>query len=121
MSGRILIAEDEALVVLDLTAQLQKLGYRIVGSAASGEETIKLALELSPDIILIDIRLKGRISGLQAAAEILKEKAVSIIFVTASSDKMTLNQLKDLRASVLKKPFTPEQLKNLLEVVGDQK
>jgi CheY-like chemotaxis protein len=121
MKRTILIAEDEALVVLDLTAQLQTLGYTIVGSAVSGEETIKLALDLCPDIILIDIRLKGRISGLQAAIEILKQKVVSIIFVTASSDKNTLKQLKDFPATVLKKPFTSEQLKYLLEVVDQQK
>jgi CheY-like chemotaxis protein len=119
MGRKVLIAEDEALVALDLSAQLRTLGFVVLGSATSGEEIIRLAAELKPDIILMDLRLQGRIGGLQAAAEIQsKQNKVIVVFVTASSDKKTLEKLGDWRNNrVLTKPFSNEQLMDVLKVL----
>jgi CheY-like chemotaxis protein len=118
MARRVLIAEDEALVALDLASQLRSLGYRVVGSAASGVEIIQLARELHPDIVLMDLRLHGKIGGVQAAAEIQNgQKKVIIVFITASSDKKTLEQLKSSKNVLLTKPFSNQQLSDVLKLL----
>src|SRR5689334_7346578 len=68
-SARILIVEDESLIADDLEHRLKKLGYEPVGIAASGEDGVARALELQPDLVLMDIRLKGQFDGIEAAGQ----------------------------------------------------
>lgn len=94
LPDRILVVEDEFIIAADLSFSLQNLNYNIVGTASSGNEAINLALKLQPDIIIMDIRLKGDMSGIDAA-KIIKDKIdVPIIFLTANSDNATLEKAK---------------------------
>lgn len=105
----ILVVEDETLVRVDIETQLQQAGYGIAGSATSGEEAITKARLLRPDLILMDITLRGRMDGFTAARRILDENDIPIIFVSAQS---TFDNISDLDAPVwrVNKPFTTEEL-----------
>ena len=118
MSSRILIVEDEFIVAADLEAKLDKLGYQVVGTAASGEEAMKLAEQHRPDVVLMDIQLQGRMSGTEAAELIRQKTGSAIIFVTAFAAVF----LRDPRIMqppglCLSKPFSTMQLKSALETV----
>jgi response regulator NasT len=82
---RILIADDESIHVLRLRVQLQNLGYQVVGEAATGREVVDLARRLSPDLIILDIKMPG-IDGIEAAEIITQERPVPIILLTAYSE-----------------------------------
>ncbi len=82
---RILIADDESIHVLSLRVQLQNLGYQVVGEAATGREVVDLARRLSPDLIILDIKMPG-IDGIEAAEIITQERPVPIILLTAYSE-----------------------------------
>lgn len=95
MSGiKVLVIEDESIVSKDIQNSLKKLGYIVVGSAATGERAIELADELKPDIVLMDIMLKGEMNGIEAADIIRKNLRIPIIFLTAYTDDATLSKAK---------------------------
>ena len=83
MAVNILVTEDESIVRKDIERSLKKLGYNVVGSTDTGEKAIELALQLKPDLALMDIMLKGEMTGIEAAQEIKKEIDIPIIFLTA--------------------------------------
>ncbi len=83
MKARILVVEDESIVQLDLQSRLKRLGYIVVGSAVSGEDAIIKASELEPDLVLMDVRLEGRMDGIEAAARIRASREVPVLFLTA--------------------------------------
>ncbi len=104
--ARILIVEDESIVALDMRNQLIELGYEIVGVAASGEDAVASASAKNPDLILMDIRLKGAMDGVEAAERIRSELDVPIIFITAYADEKTLARAKVTQAfGYILKPF----------------
>ena len=82
-SRKILIVEDEMIAALDLRNQLCRLGYQVPGLAKSGEEAVRLALDLKPDLILMDINLAGEMSGIEASRRISEAFKIPIIYVTA--------------------------------------
>jgi len=84
--AKILIVEDEVLLAADMEDNLLEAGYDVVGLAHSGSNAIKMALETEPDLILMDIQLKDRIDGIQAANEIKKKLECAIVFQTAFAD-----------------------------------
>lgn len=88
----VLVVEDESIVSKDIQYSLKKLGYNIVGAAATGEKAVELAGEKTPDIILMDIMLKGDITGIEASAEIKEKYNIPIIFLTAYADESTLSK-----------------------------
>ncbi len=90
----ILIVEDEAIIALDLKSILTGIGYNVVGIAASGEEAIEFAKEASPDLILMDIILKGQLDGIEAAAEILDNLGIPVIYMTANADAATIERAR---------------------------
>src|SRR4051812_48525521 len=92
--GRILVVEDERIVALDLVRTLEDLGYEVLDSVATGEAAIARAAELSPDIVLMDIRLAGRIDGIVAADQIRSARDVPVIYLTAHADDDTLRRAK---------------------------
>lgn len=94
MAIDILVTEDESIVRKDIERSLKKLGYNVVGSADTGEKAIQLALELKPDLCLMDIMLKGEMTGIEAAERIKKEIDIPIIFLTAYADEKTLSKAK---------------------------
>lgn len=90
----VLVVEDESIVSKDIQHSLKKLGYNVVGAAATGEQAVKLAVETQPDIILMDIMLKGEMNGIEAADSIRKETNIPVIFLTAYADESTLAKAK---------------------------
>jgi two-component system response regulator LytT len=90
----VLVVEDESIVSKDIQHSLKKLGYHVVGSAATGEKAVELAMELIPDIVLMDIMLKGEMNGIEAAAHIRKNMNIPVIFLTAYADEGTLSKAK---------------------------
>jgi CheY-like chemotaxis protein len=91
---RVFIVEDEAIVADDIAQTLKSLGYRIAGTAHSGEIAIEKICEITPDIVLMDIHLSGRIDGIQTAGEIHQRCDVPIIYLTAYADEALLNRAK---------------------------
>lgn len=90
----ILLVEDNAIVAFDMQQRLQKLGYHIQGTVASGEEAIKAVSRRAPSLILMDIFLDGKIDGIEAAKAILENAQIPIIFLTGHDDEQTLNRAK---------------------------
>ena len=80
---RILVVEDEAIVTADLRSKLERLGYIVCAVAFSGEDAIRQADETTPDLILMDVRLQGTMTGFEAAARIQKRRAVPVVYITA--------------------------------------
>jgi diguanylate cyclase (GGDEF)-like protein len=90
----ILLVEDNAIVAFDMQQRLQKLGYQVLGTVASGEEAIETVSLRAPSLILMDIFLDGRIDGIEAAKAILEKTQIPIIFLTGHDDEETLNRAK---------------------------
>ena len=90
----VLIVEDESIVAKDIQHSLKKLGYNILGICSTGEDAIKSAKDLSPDLVLMDIMLKGDMNGIEAAAQIRETNNIPVIFLTAYADENTLNKAK---------------------------
>ena len=91
---RILIVEDENIVAMDLGKRLKRLGYEVPATASSGEQAIQSAGEHRPDLVLMDIVLKGEMDGIQAAEEIHARYDIPVVFLTAYADDKTLQRAK---------------------------
>ncbi len=114
---RILIVEDERIIAEDMDAILRRLNYQPVGIMATGKEAVKAARDLTPDLILMDIVLKGTMDGIAAAGRIRKFSDVPIIFVTAYGDEAMVNRAKRTSPSgYLVKPFTDRDLLSAIEM-----
>ncbi len=114
---KIVIVEDEAIVAKDLHNRLQKFGCIVSGIASSGQEAINKTLEFCPDLVLMDIRLKGQIDGIEAAHEIHKHLDIPIIYLTAYADDKTLNRAKITEPfGYLLKPFKERELQINIEM-----
>ena len=113
----ILIVEDERLVAEDLANKLRRLGYKMVGSVASGDEAVTTASRVQPGLVLMDISLDGPMDGIQAAEAIRKQHDVPIIYLTAHSDPATLARAKitDPFGYILK-PFEERDLATQIEL-----
>ena len=81
------VVEDDAIIALDLKRRIQKLGYKMVMSAAGAEDALKLAEHEHPDLVLMDIRIKGEKDGVDTALLLRKKFDIPVIFVTAYSDE----------------------------------
>ncbi|MRI82865.1 MAG: hypothetical protein C6I00_00405 [Nitratiruptor sp.] len=104
--ARILIVEDESLVAMEIESALKLEGFLTCGIASSGEEALQLARSSAPDLVLLDIYLDGNCDGIGVCRQIKEELAIPIIFLTAYSDKKTLDAAIDCKPeSYLVKPF----------------
>ncbi len=114
---RILIVEDETIVALDLQNSLKILGYDVAGTAASGEDAVAKAKESHPDLVLMDIILKGRMDGVQAAELIRSQLNIPVIFLTAFADENTLQRAKVTEPfGYMIKPFEERELRSHIEI-----
>ena len=114
---RILIVEDEALVAEDLKMALTNINYDVIGHAVSAEEAVKKAVELKPDLILMDIVLKGQKSGIDASYDIKAKNDIPILFLTAYTDITLINKAKSTEPyAYLVKPFQERQLFAAIEM-----
>lgn len=113
----ILVVEDESIVAKDIQNSLKKLGYSVIGTTGSGEEALKLVEESRPDIILMDIMLKGVLSGIEAAAQIKAKYNIPVIYLTAYADENTLNKVKITEPhGYIIKPFKEVDLHTTIEM-----
>ncbi|MDZ7958599.1 MAG: response regulator [Aulosira sp. DedQUE10] len=116
-NANILVVEDEAIVAKDLRNRLTRFGYIVPAVASSGQEAINKALELYPDLVLMDIRLKGEMDGVEAAQEIHKHLDIPIIYLTAYADDDTLERAKVTEPfGYLLKPFKERELQTNIEI-----
>ena len=114
---RALIVEDEALIAEELKERLSRLGFEVIGSVDSAEEGIAIATREMPDVILMDIRLRGRKDGIQAAQEIRQQVDLPIIYVTAYSDGRTVERVKRTEHDgFILKPFHRHELQSTIQV-----
>lgn len=108
---KIFIVEDEMIIALMLEQMIKNLGHEVVGKVMSGEEAIEDALRLRPDLILMDIRLKGEMDGIQAMSEIRKEIDIPVIFITGNTDNLYKERIqRSEHMGFLKKPVTLHDL-----------
>ena len=116
---KILIVEDDMIISLVVENMIKKLGHNLVGKSASGEEAIDLALEHKPDIILMDIRLKGEMDGIEAVTKIKEQIETDVIYLTGNSDKVNYDRAHATKCiDLISKPFTIGELTRSLEKVG---
>jgi AmiR/NasT family two-component response regulator len=116
---RILIVEDEFFIALDAEEQAKSLGHTVVGIAVSADEAVRMAGEEKPDIVLMDIRLRGARDGIAAALDIRSRYGIESIFVTANTDPSTLMRAKAIEPiGVLEKPLTRERFRAQLTLIG---
>ncbi len=115
--ARILIVEDERLVAEDLQLSLQDMGYIVTSVASSGEMAIKKAEETKPDLVLMDIVLKGKMDGIEAANQIRSRYDIPIVYITAYSDETTLERAKITEPyGYIVKPFKERNLQITIEI-----
>ena len=113
---KILIAEDENIVALNIKKTLESIGYRVSAVVNNGEEVIKQVEKNRPDLILMDIMLKGLIDGIEAAETISKNYNIPIIFLTALSDEKTIDRAAFTKPyGYLLKPFTTHEMHTAVE------
>ncbi|MGH1505301.1 MAG: ANTAR domain-containing response regulator [Acidimicrobiales bacterium] len=115
-AARLVIAEDEALIRLDLKETLVDEGYDVVGEAADGAEAIALVRELAPDVAILDIKMPG-VDGLEAAREIIGEQLAAVVVLTAFSQRDLIEQARDAGAlAYVVKPFHRNELVPAIEL-----
>ena len=113
---RVVIAEDEAIIRLDLKELLEEEGYQVVGETGRGDEAIELARELRPDLVILDIKMPGT-DGLSAARHISSERLSAVVILTAFSQRDLVEQATDAGAyAYLVKPFQKSDLIPAVEV-----
>lgn len=116
MKKRLLIVEDEAITALDLKYSLEELGYEIVDTVDTGQDAIDTAAETVPDIVLMDIKLKGDMDGIEAA-EIISELRIPIVHLTANTDTDTFEK-SNVKGSYgfISKPYDINKLDKTLQI-----
>jgi response regulator NasT len=116
VSVRVVIAEDEAIVRLDLKETLEEEGYDVVGETGRGDEAVDLVNELHPDLAILDIKMPGK-DGLEAAREIAGPRKAAVLILTAFSQRDLIEQARDAGAlAYLVKPFQKSELLPAVEV-----
>jgi PAS domain S-box-containing protein len=114
---RIFIVEDEMIVANDMADTLKSQGYSIAGTARSGDIAIEKIAETSPDLVLMDIHIAGKIDGIQTAGEIHKIRDIPIIYVTAYADKVLLDRAKLTQPyGYILKPYEERELHSVIEM-----
>src|ERR1044071_8869776 len=113
---RVLVAEDEALIRLDLAEMLREEGYEIVGEAGDGQEAVELAERLKPDLVIMDVKMPRR-DGIDAASEIAGKQIAPIVVLTAFSQRDLVERARDAGAmAYLVKPFSISDLIPAIEL-----
>jgi len=113
---RVLIAEDEALIRLDLAEMLTEEGFEVVGQAVDGEQAVVMATELRPDLVILDVKMPKK-DGIDAAGEIVAEQIAPVVILTAFSQRDLIERARDAGAmAYLVKPFSKADLLPAIEL-----
>ena len=116
MPIRVVVAEDEAIIRLDLKETLEEEGYEVVGETGRGDEAVALVRELKPDLAILDVRMPG-LDGLSAAREITSERLAAVLVLTAYSQRNLIEEARDAGAlAYVVKPFQRSELIPAIEV-----
>ncbi len=114
---RLLLVEDESLVAKDIVNMVRGLGYSLLAVVSTGEEAIALAEKSQPDIVLMDIVLKGEVDGIEAARRIWEEFSIPVVYLTAYADEATLQRAKVTEPfGYIIKPFDERELQTTIEM-----
>lgn len=113
---RVLIAEDEALIRLDLAEMLEEAGYEVVAQASDGEQALQLARDHRPDLVIMDVKMP-KVDGISAASQIATERIAPVVMLTAFSQRELVERARDAGAmAYLVKPFTITDLVPAIEM-----
>lgn len=116
MPRRVVIAEDEAIIRLDLKEILESEGYEVVGEAARGDEALNLVNETKPDLAILDIKMPG-MDGIEVARRVVAEHGVPVLILTAFSQRNLIEEARDAGvAAYLVKPFQSAEIVPAIEV-----
>ncbi len=118
---KILIVEDEMVIAANISLQLTELGYEVTGILPRGEEALSQIKIERPDILLLDIRLKGEMDGVETAQEIQRYYNIPIIYLTANADEAHFNRAKETHPyAFISKPFKKLDLQRAIELTVDR-
>jgi CRP-like cAMP-binding protein/DNA-binding NarL/FixJ family response regulator len=113
----VLVVEDEAIVAMHIQETLEGFGYQVAGAVDSGEEAVRLAAQAHPDLVLMDIMLKGKMDGITAAGLIKERQNIPVVFLTAFADEGTLSRAKIAEPyGYVLKPFEDAELRAVVEL-----
>lgn len=116
---RVLIVEDEMIIALLIERMVTNLGHEVINKVTSGKDAISVALEQEPDLILMDIRLKGDITGIEAMSQIRESKNIPVIFISGNTDTVQQDEIiKKERVEFLSKPITISDLSRSFQVAS---
>ncbi|MGV8873064.1 MAG: ANTAR domain-containing response regulator [Rhodococcus sp. (in: high G+C Gram-positive bacteria)] len=117
---RVVVAEDESLIRLDLVEMLREEGYDVVGEAADGQQAVELTIELRPDLVIMDVKMPRR-DGIDAASEIAEKRIAPVVILTAFSQRELVEKARDAGAmAYLVKPFTKADLMPAVELAASR-
>lgn len=115
---KVLIVEDETVIAAGISVDLDELGYEVTGMVTRAEQALAHCRQTPPDVILLDIKLKGEMDGIQLAHQLNEEIDIPIIFLTANADEATFNRAKEtLPFAFLSKPYKKLDLQRTLALV----
>jgi len=118
---KILIVEDEMIIGANISLQLSKLGYDVTGLVSKGEDAITNVRQNRPDIVLMDIQLKGEIDGIQTVNKIHQETDIPVIYLTANTDEDNFDRAKSTNPyAFISKPFKKLDLQHAIELTMDR-
>jgi CheY-like chemotaxis protein len=116
-NSRILVVEDEAIVAMVIKRRLKDLGYIVSGIASTGKDAIIKVEGTFPDLVLMDIRLKGDMDGIEATKTIKDRFSLPVVYLTAHSDDVTFKKAKETDPDgYILKPFTEKDLSTTIEI-----
>jgi len=119
---RIMVVEDDVIIASLIESRLKKIGYAVSGIFDTGEDAITGAAEQKPDLVLMDISLRGEIDGIDAASEISSCLDIPCVFLTSYSDRDTIERAKATEPDgFILKPFTDEALRSTIEIAFSRK
>ena len=115
--SKVLVVDDEAIITMQLEERLHAMGYTVAGMAASGEDAIEKARRLTPDLVLMDIVMPGKLNGIDAARVIAGELDIPVVFVTSYADDTIIEKAKQVGPyGYIVKPFNELEIKAAIEV-----
>ena len=117
MNGDILIVEDERIIACDLQKDLENFGYRVSGIASNGRDAMTLAQKAMPDLVIMDINIKGNVDGVDLAKEMQNRFNISVLYITGCGDQATIDRVKETNpAGFLLKPFSQTEVRAAVEL-----